>query len=236
MAKLSIADSARLLGVSTRTLRTYVKQGFLSTTHGARNSKWLDPVEVETFGRERSASVGKVWDRKDFLEMRARLTRLEQEVGVLNRILDTREQPLRMGQAYAKDLHAACGFQLASGVPTKVEIDSWTEIFLRIDEQDFSVIAEATGDRKPWVLYLRLCVSMTAAVVSDAAYMTSLELQSAHKKLAEARRRLRISGLCHLELTGSAEADVRRHILSSNPASVLDSIEAVLKRKAGSKP
>ena len=236
MHKLSIEDSARLLGVSTRTLRTYIKQGFLSTSRGARNAKWLDPVEVETFGRERVSSVGKVWDRKDFMEMRARLTRLEQEVGVLNRILDTREQPLRMGPAYAKDLHAACGLQLASGVPSKVEIDSWTEIFLRIDEQDFAVIADVTGDRKPWVLYLRLCVSMTAAVVSDKAYMSSLDLQSTHKKLAEGRRRLRISGLCHLELTGSADADVRRHLLASNPASVLDSIEAVLKRKVGSTP
>ena len=221
--------------MSSRTLRTYVRQGFLGTTQGVGNRKWLDPVEVETFRRERADSVGRVFDKREFLEMRARILRLEQEVGVLTRILDTRDQPLRMSPTYAKDIHQACTAQLSSGRFSPVEMEAWSEVFLRIDEQDFETISLATADRKPWVPYLRLCVAMTAAVVADTTYSTSLDLQALHKKLAEARRRLRVSGLCHLELSGSADSDVRRHLLASNPASVLDSLEAILKKKAGTK-
>lgn len=233
--KISIVAAARFLGVSDRTVRSYIRAGFLSTTRGVRNTKWLDPLELEAF-RQAQAEGKKVIEKKDFLEMRARLTRVEHELAVLTRILDTREQPLRMSPAYAKELHAACGMQLASGKAGLAEIEAWAEIFLRMDEQDLEVISRVSEDLKPWVLYLRLNVAMTALLLNDPEYATSLAVQGLHKKLAEGRRRLRVSGLCHLEMNGSTDRDVRRHLLSDSPASVLDALERVLKRKKASKP
>lgn len=227
---LALDEAARRLGISTRTLREYVKSGYLSIVKQG-NHKRLDPLEVEEFRKARQETGKGIVARKEVLELRARLRRLETDMAAVLRVLDTRDAPLRMGAGYAQELHAACAQQLALGTWKPVEIEPWIEIFLRVDEDDFQAISEATSDRKPWKAFMSLCVAMSAAVVGYPDYTTSLELQGIHRRLAEGRRRMRVAALCHAEMHGSLDTDVRRLVLSDMPVSVSDTLSAVLQRK-----
>lgn len=226
---LSYEEAARHLGVSARTVRNYVRSGLLTARSNGRR-KFLPANEVESL-RTELQTIGQPLRRSEVIELRARLLRVEAHVDVLLRILDARMEPLRMGAAYGKELYEAAVGQLRRAKWDLSEIVPWLEVFLRVDEEDFETISKATDDPRPWKTLLRLCLAMSAAIVATPEYSTSLEHQSAHRQLAEGRRRLRIAALCHLELHGSTDQDVRTHLLSDVPLTVRDTIERALRKK-----
>lgn len=231
VGELSFEEAARYLGVSTRTVRNYVRSGLLvPRTRGRR--KFLVGNEVESLCTE-LRTVGQPLRRSEVVDLRSRLLRVEAHVDVLLRLLDARMEPLRMGAAYAKELYEAATGQLRRVTWDLSEITPWTEVFLRVDEQDLETIAKAVDDSRPWRTFLRLCLSMSTALVAAPEYATSLTHQTTHRQLAEGRRRLRISALCHMELHGSTDRDVQTHILSDVPLSVRDTLERVLRKQPG---
>lgn len=152
---------------------------------------------------------------------------------VVLRMLDAKDQPLRMTPDYAKNLYDACAGQLRLTDWTLEEVRPWIEIFLRIDEADFETVARAAEDRKPWKIFLRLNTAMTACLVKSPEYSRSLEAQATHRQLAEGRRRMRVSALCHLDLYGTVEdEELRRSVLADAPATVVDTLESILKKSA----
>lgn len=229
---ISLQMAANLLGVTTRSLHTYVQKGLISFQRVGRSHQF-DAVEVEEL-RKALQETGKrtVISPKEFALLQSRLTRVEAELSVVLRILDAKNDPLRMNNAYARDLFGAASAQLQVGQWTHAEMQPWSEIFLRIDETDFRTIAEAVDDSKPWKLFLRLCVAMTACVCALDSYLTSIELQELHRRLVEGRRRMRVAALIYSDLyLSDMDADLRRYALADAPSSVLDTVNAVLKRR-----
>lgn len=235
---MHVAEVAEYLGVTVRTVRAYVRDGLLLPVKVAgTKAHHFDPDEVASLQEEKSAHGAQgIRHRKELLDMKSRLRRVESQMKVVLRILDAKDDPLRMDAEYAKQLHSVAIQQLGVTGWHPVELEPWVEIFLRIDEEDFNVIYQCTQDAKAWRPFLLLCRRMTQYVYSRPDYETSLELQATHKQLAEGRRRLRVSAMCFADLyTGDLDAELRRHALADTPASILDVLENTLRKpkKAG---
>lgn len=225
---LTYSESAKYLGVSERSVRTYVRKGFLTSkaASGVRG-KCIPASEVEELRRLRTESNGTgPVSRQEILLMTAKIRRLEFSVQTLMRLLDASTAPLSITPEYGKELHTACCAQLRLSKWTLEEVSPWVDVFLRVDEDDFSVISAATGDMRPWVPFLRLCTAMSESAVAQPEYTSSLALQDVHRSLAEGRRRIRAAAII-FEGTNQT-TDVHMLLKQEATISVVDALDAVL--------
>ena len=232
---LTYAEAARSLGITERSIRTYVRRGFLSTKAMSNaRGKFIPAGEVEELRRSRTESNGSgPVSRQEILLMASRLRRLEFSVQTLLKLLDANTVPLSITPEYGKELHAACCAQMRLAKWELEEIAPWVDIFLRMDEHDFSVLSTATGDARPWVPFLRLCNAMSEEVAGQRDYASSVPLQETHRSLAEGRRRLRASAM--LYEGAAAHGDTHALLRQDASVSVIDALDAVLGVKKISK-
>lgn len=230
-SRFTLQETARHLGCSERTVRSYSRQGLLTQIRvpGDRR-RFYDPAEVEEL---RAASErGRIAvSHAEFAAMRAQVRRLQATLDVVLRVLDTRNEPLGVTPDYATELLALALDQLRRGRWAPAEMESWSEVFLRLDETDLGVIATAASDGRAWLPFLRLCTAMAAALPEYADYKTSLDLQALHKKLAEGRRRLRTSAVIYCEMRGASEPELSKFAEYQVPSSVGDLLASMLRKK-----
>lgn len=222
---LTYAEAGRHIGITERSIRNYVRRGFLSakTKPGSR-SKYVSAAEVEELRTLKSEQAGRPVSRQEILLLSAKLSKLEYVVQTLLTLLDAKTVPLGISEEYGKQLLLAATEQLRRTNWEVEEIAPWLEVFLRIDEEDFSVLRRCTESQTPWVPFIRLCVSMTESVVATPAYSTSLSLQNTHRQLAEARRRLRASAIIF-----EGQHNPHAALLADIPSvSVVDALDTVL--------
>ena len=230
--RMTYATAAKHLGITERSVRNYVRRGFLQakSISGIRG-KFLLPEEVEELRvlRAEQQGAGPV-SRQEVLLLSSKIKRLEYSVATVLHLLDAKDAPLCMTPAYAKELHAACLLQVQRTGWSAEELSPWTEVFLRVDEDDLETIAAATGDSKPWVLLLRICLAMTTSAVSSKEYSTSVTLQDLHRSLSEGRRRMRAAAVV-FEGRRSHAPEIARLIEKDAPLSVVDVLDRVLSIK-----
>lgn len=203
---MSEADAAAYLGVTDRTVRNYIKKGLLSKVREGRTTKI--PVEDVITLREDMHSSAPVVSRTELLQHKARIRRLESNMEVVLRMLDAKDAPLGINAEYAKGLYDMARENLHAGAWALDAINPWLDIFDRLSEDDLDTMATATMDAHPWRVFLRLCNAMIAHVVGTSDYVTSLEAQSLHRKLAASRRRLRITSFIFGEMQGSVASEI----------------------------
>lgn len=228
---MTYAAAAKHLGITERSVRNYVRRGFLQTKSiSGTRGKFLSPSEVEELRvlKTEHAAAGPV-SRQEILLLVSKVKRLEYGMATVLRLLDAKDAPLCITPEYAQELHAASLLQLNRAGWSVEELEPWTEIFLRIDEDDLETIASATKDHKPWVLLLKVCQTMTTDVVNNNTYASSLGLQDVHRALAEGRRRMRAASLVfEARRSHSPEID---GLLRDAPMSVVDVLDRVLSIK-----
>lgn len=226
MGNITIDEAARYLGVTTRTISTYISQGII-TYHKKQgsNRKYIRAEDLEDL---KEATASGEFSIKKFRELRARVKRLEANMGVLMRILDTNQLPLGLTEEEAKELFEAAVMTLDS--PLSIEhVEAWLPLFMRLTENDFRSVEEVLSTKEPWKPFLDLCVSMIVYLVGSKEYATSLHLQRLHQELAEGRRRLRLSALLLIEERGpSIEID---KLTVQHPDSTIDIVKKVIKSR-----
>ena len=228
----TIAEAARHIGVTDRTIRNLIRAGHLTVHRRDRDRrKYCDPAEVEELRVERDAGNRTVVSREDFGILRGQVRRLQATMDAVLRILNSQDAPLSMTPEYAEKVYVLCLAQLREGGWTPEEMEAWLEIFLRMSEDDIRQMHLATHDSKPWIHFLKLVSSMTAWVVGSNDYKTSLELQSLHMKLAEARRRLRTSAVIYVETYGGTDPALDKYKDMTIPSSITELLEGALRRK-----
>lgn len=229
---MTYAAAAKHLGITERSVRNYVRRGFLQAKGiSGERGKFLSPREVEELRvlRVEQTSSGPV-SRQEILLLCAKVKRLEHSMATVLRLLDAKDLPLSMTDSYAKELHAACLLQLERSNWAVEELLPWTEIFLRVDEDDLETLSAATGDNSPWVAFLRVCQAMTVDVVANSSYATSLDLQDVHRSLAEGRRRLRAAALI-FESRRRHAPEIEKLLMGEATLSVVDALDSVLSIK-----
>ena len=227
----TIDEAAQHLGVSSKTVRNLVKAGHLTIHRRSRDRrKYCDPAEVEELRVARESGEKVVVGREEFSVLRAQVRRLQATVEVLMRVLDSKDTPLNITKDYGEKVFVLCLEQLRRGSWEQAEVQTWLEIFLRLDENDLEQIAQATQDPKPWIPFLKLVAAMTAWVVGSKDYKSSLELQALHTELAEARRRLRTASLIYAETRGYADTTLDKYKTYQIPSRISDMLETVLRK------
>lgn len=225
MATITIDEAANYLGVSTRTISTYISQGLLSFhKKTGSNKKFLDTEEVREMQEARAQSKFSI---REVPKLRAKIKKLEMQMEFLFKILDGNKLHLGIDKTYASDLYNAA-IATQTTVITTETMKLWSDVFLQMSEQDIGVMAEATVDTKAWVPLLRLCNDMIVKVVGNQSYHVSVELQTLHRELAEGRRRLRLSVLLYMEERGY-DTSVER-LVNSTPESIEDTLRRVVKK------
>ena len=207
-----------------------MSEGFLSFARKPNsNRKWLSAVEVEEFRKDRLEHTrsGKGM-RAELARQRTEIRRLRAELDAVMRILDAKNEPLNIKPQLAQELYDTCLLQLRQKSWSASEIASWTRVFMRLTEIDFEVMARPTEDDKPWVPFMQLCTRMILCLTDSPEYRSSLDLQSLHREIAEARRRLRLSAVCYAEAR-SYDLDARLRREAAPVRSGHDVIEGLLR-------
>ena len=206
---MTVAEAARVLSKTERTIRNYIRLGQLSSITNGR-SRYLDPEEVQELLVEHDSPRAPV---TEFKSLRAQVRRLEAEMAVIRHMLDLRNESLGMTPEYATQLYATAIEQYGrpAGSYSISEFEGWAQIFSRIDETDLQTFCMYPNP-EAWKVLLRLSARMVADVVGRKEYSTSLPLQSTHRLLAEGRRRLRISIFIFLENRSAVPAELRENM------------------------
>lgn len=224
-------EAANFLQVSTRTISNYQKNGLLTTRKSGR-SLVFDFQELEEL-KELKLQIGEgqLIPKKEILQLKARLSRLESQMRVINMILDTKSGNLKITSQEAKDLHTQLVHSIASySQLVQTSIDSWIEVFYQVDEHTLSTLSISNEDPNVWRKFLDLCNLLIDRTVSDKMYEHSIELQGRHKGLCEARRRLRISSVIFLEMSGRVSSQVTTRAPSFSPNSLLEELKKAVKK------
>ena len=226
MASITIDEAARYLNVSTRTISTYISQGILSYhKKQGNNRKYIDTNELHDF---KLAKESGEFSTKKFKELQCRVRKLEAQIDVLMRILDTKQMPLGLSTEEVVELHDTA-YSCSHAALSIEYAEAWLPILMRIDENDFSSIEQGLKTDKPWAPFLDLCIGLIVTVSTDKQYGSSLKLQSMHKELAEARRRIRLSALLYIEGRGpKQEVD---HLVIRPPDTTVELLKKTIKKQ-----
>lgn len=224
-------EAANFLQVSERTISNYQKQGLLTTTKKGRALQF-DITELEQLrDLKLQISDGQLIPKKEILQMKARLSRLEAQMRVINMILDTKSGNLELSTKDAQDLYNQLLHSISSYKDlAQTSIESWIEIFYQIDENTLSTLSISNQDPNAWRKLLDLCNLLIDRVVDDSNYATSINLQSKHKGLSEARRRLRVSSVIFLEMEGRVGSEISTVAPSFSPNSLLAELRKAVKK------
>jgi hypothetical protein len=189
---------ANRLGKTTRTIRNYVKRGFLK-----QQLRDGDPVydqdEVEQLAIEMGTDFPAM-NRKSFIQMQLRIRKLEMDVTLIRRTMGIRNDPIRASLPDMGHLYKAATAALGAGKWTLEEVETWVEYFDKLDETAMVMVMEAAKVENPWDVFFRLCVNMQLQLVSGSEFSTNLKLQELHQRLDIGRRELRGVAIVWAEL------------------------------------
>lgn len=220
MASITIDEAARYLNVSTRTISTYISQGIISY-HKKQGSKrkYINANDVYELKEAKACGDFSV---KNFKKLQSKVRRLESQMEVILKILDTNKISMSLTPEDGAELFNAASSCLESTL-TIDYVDAWLPIFLSIDEYDLEAIQQGSKSDKPWYPFVSLCVSLIVYVTGHRDYSTTLSMQLQHKELAEARRRLRLSALLYIEGRGpKIEVD---NLVTTRPETVIEQLK-----------
>lgn len=224
MGSITIDEAARYLNVSTRTISTYISQGIISYhKKQGSNRKYIKAEDLHDL---RHAKEEETFSVKNYKELKAKVSRLEAQIELLMRIIDTNTIELGITEESGKELFAAALSTLDSTL-TEEHATAWLPVLMSLNEFDLEKIQKATNTDKPWYPFLSLCVALIVYVTGNKHYATSLTLQSMHKELTEARRRIRLSALIYIEGKGPMiEVD---NLVTTRPDTVAEIVKKSLK-------
>lgn len=225
MSSITIDEAARYLGVTTRTISTYISQGLLSYhKKQGSNKKYITVSDVHDF---KVAKENDEFSIKKFRELSAKVKRLEAEMEVIMRILDTKEIPLGITDDSAKELYNTA-LQCTSSNFSLELVEAWLPVFMSLSEYDLEKIQEVEKVSNPWQPFVDTCINLIVGLTSTKEYETSLELQLLHKSLSEARRRLRLSALLFIERKGPVMQVDNLYI--SSPDTTVETLKKFFKK------
>lgn len=226
MALITIDEAARYLGVTTRTISTYIAQGIISYhKKKGTNRKFISSEDVQDLMQAKEEETFSI---KKFRELSTRVRKLEAQIDVLMRILDTKQIPLGLDKEELCELYETA-ITCSSQVLNQDYVEAWLPILMRIDENDFKNLEKYKQTREPWVPFLDICLGLIVSTTSNKDYAVSLVMQNNHKELAEARRRLRLSALLYIESRGaSVEVD---QLSVRHPDTTIESVKKLLKSR-----
>lgn len=185
----SFQEAANSLGCSKRTIHNYIKQGYLRKSN-QDGKVVLFKEDVEQLAAETGVNLPP-FNRKNFFLLLRRVEKLEQDMLIARRRLDIQSDPLRPSAQEAALLMREAEHANVRGTWSSPEMEQWVSVFERLDETALESMKKHLGSLNPYVPFFKLCMSMMQSVASIEKFESSLDAQLMHKKLDEARRKMR---------------------------------------------
>jgi len=190
----SFEEAAERLGKSKRSIHLYVAQGRLKKVNDG-GKKVLDRESVDLMAVDLQESLQPM-NRKTLFKIQSSVTRLEEEMRAVKHALELRDAPpLRPDTNGCLGLISACAryaaIQDKSQFWTTNLVDSWADLFERMDEETFTSFANASNNPHAWVPFFKFCSDLMDFCWANDAQRPSLEWQARAGRLATARQRLR---------------------------------------------
>lgn len=222
---MTITEAANRLGRSKRSIHNYINKGFIR-----RKSVDGDVVvhreDVEQLAEELGTDFPAL-NRRTLFEINNRLRKLEEEMATVKQVwssLGLQENPLRPDAKEAAALHKAATDYLSVDTYQWKELESWSGLFLQIDERVIEKVGEVTSSHQPWHPFLTLASRMVEFVGKAKGIKTDISLQSLRAKLEMGRKRVREAALLWVE---AGKGTVPAHLfkaLDSDKESLLRSL------------
>jgi hypothetical protein len=185
----TFAEAGRKLGRAQRAVYRYAEKGVLRVQKNGKSSR-IYKEDVDNLLIDLKTKNPPI-NRQAFIQLTARLQKLEQDMAVLRRMYGIVDGPLRPSREEAIGLYDAARLALEVHKWRQDEIVSWADLFDRLDEICLTHIGEAVGQDNPWGVFYKLCLAQLGAVRDSPEFATSLDLQHLHKRLDAGRRVIR---------------------------------------------
>lgn len=149
-------QAAETLGVSERMVYHYIKNGYLRREeHRGQVCVKKDDVLMlkEAKEKELPFPVNKI----TLSLLHSRLSKLEREMEIVKRLLNIRGVRLQLDRRELKKIYDTCLHNLKNGV-TDVDVEIWSDLFLRLHPEDLETLKEVSGDSYPWAPFYKYCL------------------------------------------------------------------------------
>jgi excisionase family DNA binding protein len=203
---VSIAEAAKTLKRSKRTVVSYLKNGLLHRERVGR--KTLIPVaDVESLLVELGVDLPAM-NRKTFYQLVARVQRLEMTSAVLQRATGIGASPLRPSKDEALGLYEAAQRALGTEIWRTDELDLWADMYEKMDEVFFDIVGSYIAVTDAWRPFYTLCVAQARRVSQHQGFEKDLHLQQLHDRLRLSMKMMRGVVLAWVELGGGSATAV----------------------------
>lgn len=222
--KVTVEQAARMLGRSRRTVTTYMKNGILQKLVEDKRV-YILRSQVEQLQVELGVGFPPM-NRKTFYQLAAHVQRLEMDMTVLKRVSGFYDSPLRPSTDEALGLFAAAKKAAKEGVWQMEEILMWVDLYDKMDDVFFDILARHSGEADSWRPFYELCLAQARQVSTTQEYRTSLQHQHLHDRLQTGLAKMRKVILVWIEAGNSPAAAKAENKMDGDTQAVLRRLTA----------
>lgn len=193
----TVAEAALILKKDERTIRDYVKKGYL---RGERAGRSFSVNEEDVKSMAASGEVPE-FNKTSFMALMARVRSLEEKMSVVQRAMEIRDDPIRPSPEECAGLVSQATKASDYTSWDRKEIQMWSHLFDRMDEVALDAIAKEALSARPWESFYSLCIKMMDYVSTMSKEDWDPEWALLHKQLDEGRKKLRGTILMWIEMT-----------------------------------
>lgn len=195
---ISLKETAKILGVSTRQVQRKVNQGLLKAHYSGKYTLFdsndvYDLAELEA-SKPPLAKIAAVANRANLSAQRTEriVDRLLTALGV-----DYPKIPLDKEGVIA--LHIKAEDALKEFIPCPLDqVSEWTRIFDAIGEEYFAAVEEYTGSKEPWAVYTNLAARLSSNFVHGEV-LDDREIRVVYGCLEKARQAIRRTAFFYIQ-------------------------------------
>jgi hypothetical protein len=185
----TIPETANRLGCCQKSVRNYIKKGFLSIQRSNRVTLVLkEDVDQLAIDQGRDAPA---MNRENWFRLNARMEKAEHELFTIKHILEIRSEPLRISPLECKQLYQLSIEYLTKNPWTPEALELWAGYFEKMDDVFLQDLAMANQNQQAWQPFFKLCLAMRRQVEEGLAQKPTIPLQALFMKLDEGRKKLR---------------------------------------------
>jgi hypothetical protein len=172
---VSRSEAAKILDRCPRTILRYIDKGWLVTAH---NGRTIGTTKESVFALKQKLDDDLSPQAARIQLLESRLLVAESRINAMMKLLNLRNDPLRLTDPEMASLVAMVEYSSKEGWPPQNE-EMLVETFMRMGEEDLYQIERLTGDAHPWRSFLLLAGTMRTAIYNHTL-QTDAELAAAH--------------------------------------------------------
>ncbi len=155
---ISTSRAADALGVTERSIRSYIRKGQLASRKDGVHTL-VSRADVKALTEAKKRGLGRSYNAMTIAKMDAKLQIMEKQLETVMRMLDIRYEPLSLSDEDFGSLYMMAEHYLKTPWAPHEET-MWCDVFVRFRVEDMEKLAEVVGDPDPWRPFYALAKAM----------------------------------------------------------------------------